>query len=73
MYEYATILCHTQNDTIYVLRRLGQCGIRGSVVRPPRDNMIRSCSWGVRISTADMERAERCMKRLPSIRWKWLE
>ncbi len=72
MMKHKTILCCTQNDAMMVQRKLMHCGIPSRTVKPPRENMSRSCSWGVEMEREYARRAEGCLKQIP-IRWQWME
>ena len=64
MSQYALMICRSQTEAVGLRRRLGQMGVPGEVVRPPRHARTDSCSWAVRIGAQHSEEALRRMRQL---------
>ena len=64
MSQYALLICRSQTEAVGLRRHLGQMGVPGEVVRPPRHARTDSCSWAVRVSAQQSEEALRRMRQL---------
>ena len=64
MSQYALLICRSQTEAVGLRRHLGQVGVPGEVVRPPRHARTDSCSWAVRVSAQQSEEALRRMRKL---------
>lgn len=72
MTERRMILCCTQNDAMWIQRKLAHIGISGRMQKLPRSKTVRSCSWGVEISGQDEIRAEHCLQQ-SGVHWQWMK
>lgn len=64
MSQYALLICRSQTEAVGLRRHLGQMGVPGEVVRPPRHARTDSCSWAVRVSAQQSEEALHRMRQL---------
>ena len=64
MSQYALLICRSQTEAVGLRRHLGQVGVPGEVVRPPRHARTDSCSWAVRVRAQQSEEALRRMRQL---------
>lgn len=64
MSQYALLICRSQTEAVGLRRQLGQMGVPGEVVRPPRHARTDSCSWAVRVSAQQSEEALCRMRQL---------
>lgn len=56
------IICKSQTDAQQASRILSSCGVSSSIVRPPRDMMISSCTYAVKISESNLRQSLLCLK-----------
>ena len=59
MSQYALLICRSQTEAVGLRRHLGQMGVLGEVVRPPRHARTDSCGWAVRVGAQQSEEALR--------------
>ena len=64
MSQYALLICRGQTEALGLRRHLGQMGIPGEVVRPPRHARTDSCGWAVRVGAQQSEEALRRLRQL---------
>lgn len=60
MDEYLLIV-RSVTHAQHTARVLGQCGIRGTMLRAPTGLTDRGCSYAVRVRTGDMGAVMRCL------------
>lgn len=56
------IICKSQTDAQKASKILSGCGISSGIVRPPRDMMISSCTYAVRITENNLRQSLLCLK-----------
>ena len=64
MSRYALLICRSQTEAVGLRRNLGQMGVPGEVVRPPRHARTDSCGWAVRVGAQQSEEALRRLRQL---------
>ena len=64
MSQYALLICRSQTEAVRLRRNLGQMGVPGEVVRPPRHARTDSCGWAVRVGAQQSEEALRRLRQL---------
>lgn len=64
MSQYALLICRSQTEAVGLRRHLGQMGVPGEVVRPPRHARTDSCGWAVRVGAQQSEEALRRLRQL---------
>lgn len=64
MSRYALLICRSQTEAVGLRRHLGQMGVPGEVVRPPRQARTDSCGWAVRVGAQQSEEALRRLRQL---------
>lgn len=66
------ILCRSQTDAMSIVRLLTSRGISAFPARPPRGAKLRSCSWGVKLTEAEQEAAEKILLGESFKNWRWM-
>ena len=64
MSQYALLICRSQTEAVGLRRHLGQMGVPGEVVRPPRHARTDSCGWAVLVCASQSEEALRRLRQL---------
>ena len=64
MSRYSFLICRSQTEAVGLRRHLGQMGVPGEVVRPPRHARTESCGWAVRVGAGQADEALHRLRQL---------
>ncbi len=61
--EYYILIVRSVTHAQHTVRTLEKCGLRAGMFRAPAGLTNRGCSYAVRIRTADLDAAKRCLNK----------